>query len=293
MAEDVEKRLRDALWRVYRRPDPPAAWTGGGNLPWNEPEFAERMLREHLDDSHGAASRRTAEREAQLQWLWTKLALAPGKRVYDVTCGPGLYATELARRGCDVVGVDFSPASIRHARELAARLGVNEHCHFIEADIRSVDSGTSDFDAALFLYGQLAVFPREEAARLVREIGTRLTPGGRLVVELLDVEHVDKKRGSWWYTDHTGLWGDAPFLHLGERFWDAETGVSTERFHVVHLDTGETDEIILCDQTYSEDAARSLLLDAGFQTVDAYPAWDRVDVYDSREWVVYVATKPE
>ena len=70
-----------ALWRIYRRPDPPPLWQGGGNLPWNDPAFSERMLREHLDESHGAASRQAAERAAQLEWLWAQLHLEPGQRV--------------------------------------------------------------------------------------------------------------------------------------------------------------------------------------------------------------------
>ncbi len=88
--------LTQALWRIYNRPDRPALWSGGGNLPWDDPAFSERMLREHLDESHGAASRTTAERALQIAWLWDKLALQPGSRVLDLTCGPGLYAVALA-----------------------------------------------------------------------------------------------------------------------------------------------------------------------------------------------------
>ena len=65
------EQLADALWRIYRRPDTPAAWQAGGNLPWNDPAFSERMLREHLDESHSAASRTAAERAAQIAWLWS------------------------------------------------------------------------------------------------------------------------------------------------------------------------------------------------------------------------------
>ena len=39
-----------ALWRIYRRPEA-ALWQDGGNLPWNDPAFSARMLREHLDES--------------------------------------------------------------------------------------------------------------------------------------------------------------------------------------------------------------------------------------------------
>jgi cyclopropane fatty-acyl-phospholipid synthase-like methyltransferase len=54
------------------------------------------MLREHLDESHGAASRVAKERELQIEWLWAKLGLQPGMRLLDITCGPGLYAVAFA-----------------------------------------------------------------------------------------------------------------------------------------------------------------------------------------------------
>ncbi len=291
MANDVKTRTEEALRRMYGRASVPRAWARGGNLPWNEPAFADRMLREHLDESHGAASRPSAEREAQIDWLWSTLALDPGQRVYDVTCGPGLYAVELAKRGCRVTGVDFSPASIRYARELATRTGVSALCDFVEADIRDVGPSGPPFDAALVLYGQLAVFPRHQAASIARDVCTRLAPGGQLCIELLDLERVDKKASTWWFTDDTGLWGDGPFLHLGERFWDEDSGISSERFHILHLETGEMDEILLCDQSYSTHEARALLLEAGFSSVDPYAAWDGVALADAREWTVYVAQK--
>jgi hypothetical protein len=50
-------RLAAALRRLYDRPQPPAPWRDGANLRWDDPAFSERMLAQHLDQSHGAASR--------------------------------------------------------------------------------------------------------------------------------------------------------------------------------------------------------------------------------------------
>jgi len=291
MTNNINHLLSDALWKIYNRPDRPAPWTGGGNLPWDDPAFSERMLREHLDESHGAASRVTAERAMLLDWLWQKLGLQPGMRLLDVTCGPGLYAVELARRGCEVVGVDFSPASIAHAKELAVSQGVTSRCTFIQQDVRQMDYGQAGFDAALFIYGQLAVFKREEAQALLTQIAQALKPGGKLVVELLDQERVDKTKSSWWFTDHKGLWGDKPFLHLGERFWNEAEQISIERFYIIHLETGEFNAITLCDQTYALETMTGMMQQAGFAAVDTYPRWGEVPVYDAKEWVVYVGGK--
>lgn len=287
--------LSAALRRLHLRPDRPQPWTQEGNLPWNDPAFSARMLREHLDESHSAASRTARERALQLDWLWQRLGLAPGMAVLDVTCGPGLYAMPLAERGCTVMGVDFSPASIAYARGLASAsstAGVAERCTFIEADVRAVELPPAAFDAALILYGQLAVFPRAQAAALLEKIAAALRPSAHLAVELLDFAAIDRTpHSSWWFTDDTGLWGDAPFLHLGERFWDEEARMSLERFYTVHLATGHMDEVHLCDQAYTVEEVRALLAGAAFAAADVHPAWDGLALNAAHEWIVYVAHK--
>ncbi|MDX1687145.1 MAG: class I SAM-dependent methyltransferase [Candidatus Promineifilaceae bacterium] len=283
--------LTRALWRIYNRPERPEPWDRGGNLPWNDPAFSERMLREHLDDAHGAASRPAAERQKLVTWLWEALALQPDAHVLDVTCGPGVYAVELARRGAQVTGVDFGPAAIAYARDLAKAESVADGCTFIEADVREHDFGRERFDAALFLYGQLAVFPKEQAQDLLARIALALRAGGHLCVELLNQKRVDKEESTWWFTDDSGLWGDAPFLNLGERFWYEEEQLSCERYTTLHLETGELEEIVLCDQTYAVAEMAEMLRRAGFGVVEVYPSWDDLDVSDAEEWVTYVARK--
>ena len=291
MKDGESETLAQALWQIYGRPERPEPWRGGGNLPWDEPAFSERMLREHLDQSHGAASRVDAERARQVAWLWPRLALAPGQDLLDATCGPGLYAVAFARRGVAVTGVDFGPAAVRHARALAEKEAVAGLCHFIQDDVRAVDFGQNRFDAALFLYGQLAVFPPVEAERLLAAVAAALRPGGRLAVELLNREKVDKSDSRWWFTDNSGLWGDAPFLSLGERFWYEDEQLSCERYYTLHLETGKIDEILLCEQTYAVTEMVDMMQRVGFSDVEVYPAWAGMDLYDAGEWNVYIAQK--
>lgn len=291
MTDQVARSLSQALWKIYNRPARPAAWEQGGNLPWNDPAFSERMLAEHLDESHSAASRVKADRLKLVAWLWDKLALQAGQHVLDVTCGPGLYAVEFARRGCTVTGLDFSPASIAYARDLAKSEAVATRCHFIEQDVRQLPAYPATFAAAILLYGQLAVFPKAEAQTLLTRLAQALKPGARLVIELLDPAQIDKKDSQWWYTDDQRLWGEAPFLHLGERFWDAESELSLERFYTLHLTSGELSEVTLCDQSYQPETMTGMLYEAGFRAVTVYPAWAGLPLYDATEWIIYLAEK--
>lgn len=289
--DDTNHKLSRALWRIYRRPERPIPWRNGGNLPWDDPAFSARMLREHLDESHGAASRQTAERAQQIEWLWSRLDLHAGAALLDVTCGPGLYAVAFAKRDVQVTGVDFGPASIDYAQRLARRENVAERCTFLQQDVRQMDVDGETYDAALLIYGQLAVMTRDEAQDVLARTAAVLRPGGKLCVELLNPQKVDRENGRWWYTDDTGLWGDAPYLHLGERFWIDEAATSVERFYILHLETGEMDAITLCDQVYRPAEMVAMMQAAGFTAVDVVPAWDGLSLYDADEWLVYIATR--
>ena len=296
LSTDPSHRICDALWHIYHRPQPPPPPHGAANFPWDDPDFSERMLREHLDQSHGAASRPKVEILRLVDWLWDKLSLREGSRVLDVTCGPGLYAVELARRGCVVHGMDFSPSAIRFAQQLAADEGVTDRCSFQLRDVLTMGAPRAHFDAVLFLYGELATFSPNEAANLLRLCADALHPpsqqaGGRLVVELLGYEHVDKEDSTWWFADDSGLWGDAPFLHLGERHWYAEQNLSLEQFHIINLETGELYQYTLSDQAYGAQTVVSMMRQAGFRHVEVCPAWGGLELADAKEWVVYVAEK--
>jgi ubiquinone/menaquinone biosynthesis C-methylase UbiE len=260
MSNKTDENLVKTLWKIYHRLERPVPWAEGRDFHWNDPEFSQRILREHLDDSHGVASRVTTERNLQITWLWQKLNLRPDVQILDVTCGPGLYAVELARRGCQVTGIDFSSTSITYANKLAFDQGVATKCTFIEQDVRQMNCHESSFDIALFLYGELATFSKDEAQSLLAQIARALKPGGKLCLELLNQDWVDKR-------------------------------LSIERYNIVHLDTGELAQIYLHDQTYAIGTMTDMLKQAGFEAIDTYPSWDELPLYDADEWMVYVATR--
>jgi len=281
----TDQRLEAALRAIYARRQPPVPWEDGENLPWNDPEFSARMLKEHLDQSHNAASRRMPEIRAMVPVMMDWLGLRSGSRLLDVTCGPGLYAAEFARQGVQVTGIDFGPASLAYARRHCEGL----NCQFIESDVRAMKFDGAEFDAAIYIYGQPTVLRPVEFEDVLRRIRRALRPGGKLLLEILDYEQFDKRDTDWWYTDRGGLWGDFPYLHLGERRWDPEKQAATERFYVVNLDSGEMQSYGLSDQAYTAAQMEGFLSRAGFGEMQIHPNWDGLALKDAPEWVVYVA----
>ena len=109
-----------SLLDIINRIPEPRPWTEGDNIPWDDPDFSERMLAEHLSQEHDLASRRSETIDQHVEWIFSSVLGSRPARLLDLACGPGLYAYRLARQGCEYVGIDFSPASIRHARKFAS-----------------------------------------------------------------------------------------------------------------------------------------------------------------------------
>ena len=125
----------------------------------------------------------------------------------------------------------------------------------------------------------MAVFPGRQAAALLAKAARALRPGGRLVVELLNPERIDKKDSTWWFADDKGLWGERPFLHLGERRWEAAERASVERFTTLDLASGALSEIVLCDQSYEVAEMTALLRGAGLAAVGGCSAGGGVGLF--------------
>ena len=122
----------------------------------------------------GQAAATSAEDVSRYTGWVAELAglLQPGARVVDLGCGAGIPATrELAGRGLQVIGVDFSAVQLRRARRLvpAARL--------IQADMTALQLRPASADAVVSLYALIHV-PLADQQALLPRIRDWLRPGG-------------------------------------------------------------------------------------------------------------------
>jgi len=101
------------------------------------------------------------------------LAPVPGTRVLDVGCGPGHLARWLARRGCQVTGVDRGWRLVRMARRLAAREGV--FVCFARAPGERLPFADAAFDLTL---ATTVIYWVERPEAVLREMVRVTRPGG-------------------------------------------------------------------------------------------------------------------
>ena len=259
------------LLDVIHRVSPPEPWAEGDKIPWNDPDFSRRMLREHLSQTHDAASRRTPIIEEHVAWIHREVLNSRSSRVLDLGCGPGFYSSRLAQRGHTCIGIDFSPASIEYARKVAQVQHLA--CDYRLEDVRHADYGTG-YDLAMFIYGELNPFRPEDAAHILRKAHAALSEGGRLLLEVSTFASLQQlgQQGAAWHTLEQGLFSDRPHFVLFECFWNEAQTVAIERFYIVAADTCEVTQHSISTQAYTDEQYRVLLQTAGFTDITFYPS---------------------
>lgn len=107
-----------------------------------------------------------------------------GDRVLDLCCGTGPFSFFLEEQGAKVTAVDFAPYMIQVAQEAARRR--RSAVDFIQADVRTHDLGTEQFDVVVFLGNTVSDFPLDSFIRLGQQVSKALKPGGRFAIHYID-----------------------------------------------------------------------------------------------------------
>lgn len=116
-----------------------------------------------------------------LSWL-EGLQLSENSRILDVGCGAGRFAYEVAKRGYNVFGMDYSHGMIVKASKICNR----EHeldAAFLQGDIETLPFQDSSFDVIVCL-GVVTYLKSEDKA--LQELARALKPGGVLAISIVN-----------------------------------------------------------------------------------------------------------
>lgn len=253
------------LSSIINRQLPATAWQSGEKIPWDNPEFSQRMLANHLCQEHDWASRRFTTIDQQVNWLAAQLR--PSARVLDLGCGPGFYTQRLTKRGFDCVGVDFSPASIAYAKQQAT----NEHLsiEYLLADVRNCQLA-GQFDLVMMTFGEFNVFKKADIKQLIDKVLGHLNKNGYLLIEGHTFAEVQRQGQlpTTWQSYQQGLFLDSPHLCLEEHFWDSDLTRATTRYFVIDAINQQTTTYASTMEAYTDEQYQALFKQAGInQTI--------------------------
>jgi SAM-dependent methyltransferase len=163
-----------------------------------------------------------------------------GVRGVHLQCHIGTDTISLARLGASMTGLDFSPAAVAQARELAERTSAD--VTFVEADVYDAAEvlGRAGFDLVFTGIGALCWLPRVRPwAKVVAEL---LRPGGRLFIReghpmlgtlddireggllVVDFPYFEREEPMVWDEGGTYVQTDAVFEHNVTHEWNHGLG---------------------------------------------------------------------
>ncbi|WP_455381961.1 class I SAM-dependent methyltransferase [Salinispira pacifica] len=267
---------------------------------WTEPYIAEHVLYAHLDPESDDASRPHAHIAQSAAWIARTVrsavepGLPPGRRLrlIDLGCGPGLYAAHFARNGFDVLGIDYSPVSIKYAASYAEKHGLS--ASFACTDMRNL-SEKSAFHAATMIYGGFCVLSNRDRQSMLRRIRRALVDGGLLILDVFNRAYVKRTavEARWYTAMRRGFWDAGPHLVLERSFEYLDSQVGLNRY-LIATTSGELREYNVWRHWYDEESIRMLLEGAGFRVEGVYGDLTGSPVGDpagAGEWLGVVARR--
>lgn len=163
--------------------------------------------------------RRTIREVDGIETIFKENSVKP-TRILDLACGIGRHSIELARRGFQVLGVDYAESYIDEAKKHAETAGVSSTCSFRVGDYRKLDhvlDGES-FDAIVCVFNSLYLHDSETTISVLRNLQQFCNDGCILV---FDAPNGVGLLGNWRRTSMN--WISDEVVVMGENNYDVES----------------------------------------------------------------------
>jgi SAM-dependent methyltransferase len=275
----------ELLKKINRRPKPWQFYTA--DVLWNDGHISKKMLEFHLDENADPASRNKAFVDKSVAWITSRFNIGPGTRIGDFGCGPGLYATEFAKTGASVTGVDFSERSIRYARDTAKQKKLD-----IEYVLQNYLEYTTNmkFDLIALIYCDLCPLSPAQRRALIGKFYEYLNDGGCVLLDVFSLKAYEQRQESATHGHMlmNGFWSAEDYYgFLNTYKYDAEK-VVLDKYTIV--EKGRMWDVFNWLQYFSVKSLEKEFEDQGFRMIEIYSdVAGRPYASDSSEIAIVVA----
>ncbi|PYP88614.1 MAG: SAM-dependent methyltransferase [Blastocatellia bacterium AA13] len=218
---------------------------------------------------------------AELDFLTEKLGLTAGMSVLDVPCGAGRHGIEIASRGMQVTGVDFSGEMIAEARANAAAAGVE--AEWREADMRDLP-WEGRFDAAYCFGNAFGYLDSSGTRAFLGAVGRALKTGAKFIVDSGQIAECvlpNLKEREWARVD------DIYFLE--ENRYDIEHSYVETTYTFIR--DGKADSRVGIHWVYTIREVREMFDQAGFDVLSLYSSISGDEFRPGSTYIIIIARK--
>ncbi len=222
-------------------------------------------------------------------------------KILDVSCGIGRHSINLAKRGYEVVGFDFSPYFLRTARRLAKDEGLSKaSVRFIDGDTADIhrileERGETDFDGIICMDTSIVRPTIQEEIDLLQSLHKLARRGALMVIETANRDNFVKHQRYLRLPIIQSFPKSRLQRHLRASY-DAKRGLIVGEWHFYrelrNQDLKHLLSIKMESTIHSRKDLREALEGAGWKCVRSYGSVQKLDRLTSDSYhIVMVARK--
>jgi SAM-dependent methyltransferase len=251
---------------INSKPDVFSAYTAGAL--WADDYRSKQMLGFHLNENVDVSSRSIRFIDQSCKWITDHFDLGTGKSVCDFGCGPGLYASRLAKSGAHVTGLDFSENSIRYARNQAeaAQLDID----YVQVNYLDFHS-TDRFDLITMIMCDFCALSPDQRARLLSNFKALLKDGGSILLDVYSMAAFAAREEVRTYEKNqlNHFWHEDDYYCFLNTFKYDDCAVVLDKYSIFP-EVGDPETVFNWLQYFSPESLTKELSDAGFLISNFY-----------------------
>ncbi len=164
-------------------------------LHWTEKIFVEHgdLWLKFSNRGPDTLAQKSKEIEA-LGRIFSEAGVNAGSRVLDLCCGSGGHALNLAKKGFNVTGVDFSAIAIKCAEELAEKIEVKNRVDFLVGDAREISKllERKNFDAIISMGTSIGYYDDDTDKSIVKQLNKLASSNCVLIMDVGNRDYIMK-----------------------------------------------------------------------------------------------------
>ena len=249
----------EELEKINTRPKPFEFYTASDL--WTDEHTSEQMLTFHLNEDINVSSRNAIFINRSVQWITSHFNVGAGTKIVDFGCGPGLYATRLAQRQADVIGVDFSGRSIQYAQDVATREGLS--IHYINQNYLEFETDDR-FHLILMIMCDFCALSLIQRKQMLSKFHKILQPGGSVLLDVYSLTAFEQREETAMYETNllNSFWSPNKYYGFLNTFKYESEKVLLDKYTIIEADRIRT--VYNWLQYFSPEALEREIMECGF-----------------------------
>jgi SAM-dependent methyltransferase len=185
------------------------------------------------------------------------------KKVLDITCGTGVQAIYLHKKGYDVSAYDYSLEMVGQAKKKYPAI------QFKQADMR--ESKLGKFDAVISIFNAIGHLSKSDFEKAIRNISDNLIAGGIYIFDIFNLEFMERNFITYEFIDKAREEGDKTYVRFNNNKLDSKNGIMNlnQKIYIQNnLDKPEIINEVWDMQIYSSKQLKEMLEKNGFEIVE-------------------------